>query len=85
MPRNTIDKLNILPPGAIKPEGWLLSQLKLTNNLQKKLGCNSELLSDGEWVEGETFPRYVRGLILLAGVLNESVLKEKMESFMMFI
>lgn len=82
MAKETLKSMNRLPVGAIKPEGWLKKQLQLTNDLQKRLGGVQGLLADGEWVKGETFPRYVRGLILLAGVLNDKNLLEKAESFM---
>ena len=79
---DTSDRMNILPPGNITPEGWLRDQMTLVNGLQKRLGSDPALLGDGKWTDGETFPRYVRGLCLLAGALGESGLAEKAESFM---
>ena len=71
MARSDQPKLHKLPVGSITPEGWLKDQLMLTNDLQKVLGARSDLLVHGAWVKGETLPRYIRGLILLAGVLGD--------------
>ena len=79
---DTSDRMNILPPGNITPEGWLRDQMTLVNGLQKRLGSDPALLGEGKWTDGEAFPRYVRGLCLLAGALGESGLAEKAESFM---
>ncbi len=73
--------MNTLPIGSIRPDGWLYSQLRLANDLQKRLGGTDGLLTDGAWTNGEAFPRYVRGLILLAGVTGDRVLLEKAESY----
>ncbi len=70
-----------LPIGAIRPEGWLLKELLLVNGLQKRLGTVSGLLENGVWAGGEILPKYVRGVILLAGVLEDRALTEKAESF----
>ena len=79
---DTSDRMNILPPGNITPEGWLRDQMALVNGLQKRLGSDPALLGEGKWTDGEAFPRYVRGLCLLAGALGESGLAEKAKSFM---
>ncbi len=81
MSKKQVKSMSKLSVGEIKPNGWIMSQLLLTNDLQKRLGAVSGLLHDGEWVNGETFPRYVRGLILLAGVLEDKNLLEKAENF----
>lgn len=73
--------MNTLPIGSIKPYGWLDSQIRLANDLQKRLGGTDGLLTDGAWTKGEAFPRYVRGLILLAGVTGDRTLLEKAESY----
>lgn len=83
MAKNSIKSLNKLPIGAIRPTGWLLDQLNLTNELQKRLGASKAMLKDGEWTGGETFPRYVRGLVLLAGVLDDKNLRSRADSFML--
>ncbi|MEG2541056.1 MAG: glycoside hydrolase family 127 protein, partial [Clostridia bacterium] len=49
--------------------------------LQKKLGVLPGLLDNGEWTAGEALPRYVRGLTLLSGALDDKALKEKAASF----
>ena len=83
MSKNTFDPLKKLPVGAIKPEGWLKDQLMLLNELQKKLGTSKSMIKDGGWAGDEALPRYARGLILLAGVLqNEKQLREKVDAFM---
>ena len=82
MARSDQPKLHKLPVGSITPEGWLKDQLMLTNDLQKVLGARSDLLVHGAWVKGETLPRYIRGLILLAGVLGDEQLRDKGESYM---
>lgn len=82
MARSDQPKLHKLPVGSITPEGWLKDQLMLTNDLQKVLGARSDLLVHGAWVKGETLPRYIRGLILLAGVLGDEQLRDKVESYM---
>lgn len=76
------DQMNILPPGSITPEGWLRSQMTLVNDLQKRLGADPALSGEGKWTGGEAFPRYVRGLCLLAGALRDPQLTEKARSFM---
>lgn len=81
MAKLVVQKMNILPVGSIKPAGWLDSQIRLANDLQKRLGGTDGLLTDGTWTKGEVFPRYVRGLILLAGVTGDRVLLEKAESY----
>lgn len=76
------DRLKMLPVNGVTPEGWLKDQMTLVNELQKKLGSSSALLSDGKWTGGELLPRYLRGLCLLAASLSDKQLLEKAESFM---
>lgn len=82
MAKSAEQKLKKLPLGAIKPQGWLLSQMQSVCNLQKRIGSLSGLVKDGEWMPSESLPRYVRGLILLAYALGDEKLKEKVASFM---
>lgn len=81
MPKDIAAKLQKLPLGAVTPDGWLKSQISLTNELQKRLGSDSGLLENGVWEKGETLPKYVRGLLLLAGVLHDAQLTEKAEAY----
>ena len=82
----SVDKnLKKLPLGAIRPQGWLLDQMRFASNLQKRIGSLSGLVKDGEWNGGESLPRYVRGLILLSCALDDKNLKEKVTSFMSLI
>ncbi len=71
-----------LPVGAIRPDGWLMKEIVLVNGLQKRLGLVPGLLDNGVWAGGEILPKYVRGIILLAGVLGDKTLSEKAESFL---
>ena len=83
MARQTFEPLRRLPIGAIKPEGWLLSELNLLNDLQKKLGTLQGMIKNGSWTGDEQLPRYARGLILLSGVLNsDKMLREKADALM---
>lgn len=75
------DSLKKLPLGAVRPDGWLLSEMKHMATLQRRLGALQGLIKDGEWVSGENLPRYVRGLVLLAGTLDDRALKDKIPSF----
>ncbi len=59
--------------------------MRIASNLQKRIGSLSGLVKDGEWNGGESLPRYVRGLILLACALDDKNLKEKVSSFMSLI
>ncbi len=80
----SIDKnLKKLPLGAIKPDGWLLKQMGYVNELQKRLGALPGLVKNGEWESGEALPRYVRGIALLSGCLDDKSLKEKVKAFIM--
>ena len=74
--------LRRLPVGSVKPDGWLAKQLGIVNALQKRMGADPSLLEGVNWKGGEIFPRYVRGLILLAGVLGEPQLTVKAEGYM---
>ncbi len=79
----SVDKnLKKLPLGAIRPQGWLLDEMLLASNLQKRIGSLSGLVKDGEWNGGESLPRYVRGLILLSCALDDKTLKDKVVSYM---
>lgn len=40
------------------------------------------MLQNGRWTNGETLPRYVRGLILLSASLGDERLREKADSFL---
>ena len=54
----SVDKnLKKLPLGAIKPQGWLLDEMLLASNLQKRIGSLSGLVKDGEWNGGERLTR----------------------------
>ncbi len=83
MAKNTDINLKKTAPGAVVPEGWLLDRLLLAGELQKRLGAMPGLLKNGEWTEGETLPRYLRGLVLLAGALGERELMDKVERLVM--
>ena len=81
-----VDKnLRKLPLGAIKPEGWLLDEMKLVCNLQKRLGALQGLVKNGEWTSGEHLPRYVRGLVLLSAALDDKAIKEKALGFVLLM
>ena len=75
------DSFELLPVGSVTPEGWLKDQMGLVNDLQKRLGADPAVSRDGKWTNGEILPRYVRGLCLLAGTLNDPQLRAKAESF----
>ena len=77
--------MNKLPLGAIRPQGWLLDEMQLMSNLQKRIGALPGLVKNGEWNGGESLPRSVRGLILLSCALDDKNLKEKVSSFMSLI
>ena len=74
-----------LPLGAIKPEGWLLDEMRLVCNLQKRLGALQGLVKNGEWTSGEQLPRYVRGLVLLSAALDDKAMKEKALGFVLLM
>ncbi len=81
-----LDKnLKKLPLGAIRPTGWLLDQMKLMNNLQKRLGALQGLVKNGEWESGENLPRYVRGVLLLSAALDDKLLKDKATGYLQSI
>jgi len=83
MAKKVFQPLKKLPIGAIKPEGWLLNQLILLNDLQKKLGNLQGLIKNGRWTGDEALPRYARGLVLLSGTLEkDKQLREKADAFM---
>ena len=79
----TPNTLSPLPLGSIRPEGWLLEQLKtqaqgLTAELDSRLpdvGANSA------WLGGSGDPAlgalYLEGLVALAWTLDDAALKEK--------
>ncbi len=78
----SIDKnLKKLSLGSIRPSGWLLNEMQHLSNLQKRLGALQGLVKNGEWVSGESLPRYVRGLTLLAAALDDKTLKDKVSTF----
>ena len=74
--------LKPLPLGSVTPEGWLKRQMLLADDLQKRLGASPAMLQNGRWTNGETLPRYVRGLILLSASLGDERLREKADSFL---
>jgi uncharacterized protein len=76
-----------LPPGSIKPAGWLKSQLELqaaglTGNVDDfwpDLLNSAWKGGDGEgWERG---PYFLDGLVPLAYILNDSLLKEKVKTW----
>ncbi len=78
----SIDKnLKKLPLGSIRPTGWLKDEMLHMCDLQKKLGALQGLVKNGEWTGGESLPRYVRGLTLLAAALDDKNLKDRMTGF----
>jgi len=83
MPKIINTNLKKLPLGSIKPTGWLLDEILLISNLQKRLGSMHGLLNNGVWDNGDMLPRYVRGLTLLAAVLDDKSLKDKAASFLL--
>ena len=82
MAKDTDTFFRRLPVGSIVPEGWLGRQIEIVNALQKRMGADTALLSGEAWKSGEIFPRYVRGLILLAGALGELQLRAKADGYM---
>lgn len=82
MAKDTDTFFRRLPVGSVVPEGWLGRQIEIVNALQKRMGADTALLSGEAWKSGEIFPRYVRGLILLAGVLGEPQLRAKADGYM---
>lgn len=83
MARSVDKNLKKLPLGAIRPQGWLLQEMKHMSTLQKRLGALQGLVRNGEWTSGENLPRYVRGLVLLAAALDDKSLKDKLASFIL--
>ncbi len=80
MARSVDKNLKKLPLGAVRPTGWLLDQMKHMNNLQKRLGALQGMVRGEEWESGENFPRYIRGVVLLAAALDDKVLRDKAAS-----
>ncbi len=80
MARSVDKNLKKLPLGAVRPTGWLLDQMKLMNSLQKRLGALQGLVRGGEWEGGENFPRYIRGVVLLAAAMDDKALRDKAAS-----
>jgi len=85
LPKAVDKNLKKLPLGAIKPEGWLLDEIRHVSNLQRRLGALQGLVKNGEWTSGENLPRYVRGLTLLSAVLDDKALKEKAYGFVLLM
>lgn len=79
--------MNRLPPGSVRPQGWLLKQMELQRD--GLTGYAEELYEDigkSDWLTGgkrggqfawERGPYYAKGLVSLAFALNDEVLKTK--------
>ncbi|MEA1888045.1 MAG: glycoside hydrolase family 127 protein [Bacteroidota bacterium] len=80
-----------LPLGSVRPEGWLLDQLRIqADGLTGHLDEFWEDLVDSGWKGkgGESWergPYYLDGLVPLAYILNDNRLKLKVEEWMDFI
>lgn len=76
-----------LPVGAVKAEGWLLTQLELqknglTGHSETIYHTATELGVNNDWLGGtgdswERAPYYVKGLVALAFTLNDETLKTR--------
>ncbi len=76
-----------LPVGAVKAEGWLLTQLELQKNgltgySETIYHTATELGTNCDWLGGtgdswERAPYYVKGLVALAYTLNDETLKTR--------
>ncbi len=85
MARSVDKNLKKLPLGAIKPTGWLLDEMTLMANLQRRLGALRGLVRNGEWESSEELPRFVRGITLLGAALDDKHLQDKATSFLQTI
>jgi hypothetical protein len=80
-----------LPVGAVRAEGWLLTQLQLqkeglTGHAEELYSSNNDLGAGCDWLGGtgdswERAPYYVKGLVALAYVLDDQSLKEKAQKW----
>jgi uncharacterized protein len=87
-----------LPLGAVRPSGWLRDQLIVqTNGLTSHIGELWNVLEDSGW-KGDTgknvapecctprfVPRWLEGLTVLAGVLDDHRLRSLADPYMQFI
>lgn len=81
------EELNMLPMGAIEAAGWLKEQLLLQKNgLTGAMEYYDNYGPNSGWLGGtgdnwEKDPYYVRGLVALAYVLNDTELKQKAQKW----
>ncbi len=61
----------------IKPQGWMLNQMEQLNNLQKRLSMPVKDFFGADWEFDDNFPKYARGLVMLAQSLNDPHLSVK--------
>lgn len=85
-------KFTALPLGAVRPEGWLLTQLQIqADGLTGHIDEFWPDLKISKWrgaVKGEGWergPYYLDGLVPLAWILNDERLKKKAHSFLDYI
>ncbi|MDO5582089.1 MAG: glycoside hydrolase family 127 protein [Planctomycetia bacterium] len=85
-------KFIALPVGAVRPEGWLLDQLRIqANGLTGHIDEFWPDLKNSQWrraSKGESWergPYYLDGLVPLAWILNDDRLKKKAHSFLDYI
>ena len=81
-----------LPLGAVKAEGWLLTQLQLqkdglTGHAEELYNSKGDLGPENDWLGGsgdswERAPYYVKGLIPLAYILEDQELITKSQKWM---
>lgn len=85
-------KFIALPLGSVRPEGWLLTQLRIqANGLTGSIDEFWPDLKNSKWrghSKGESWergPYYLDGLVPLAWILNDERLKKKAHSFLDYI
>jgi uncharacterized protein len=83
--------LEPLPPGSIRPSGWLLNQLRIqADGLTGHLDEFWPDIADSGWIGGkgegwERGPYWLDGLVPLAFLLEDDKLKQKVQHWMDYI